>query len=438
MSSEKEYSLSPQTKKFIEDNIEIIEAGNFEEITLNALINYGEKVLQELKEAFLCCQIEGANLSEYIHPIFSKRRIKKVKCYNVGFGDCFLCKDENENGNKLLVDFGARRADKKVVCDLKNELSNAKNKYLMISHLHEDHYRGFKNVKYKDISFLQFDEIYLPNYITNGGLEFLGEELLLSNNNQLIKQVIALLKIPFLFPKYIKDGAKIFLLREGNRRYTNLCTFKVLLPKKDAFSHIMNPQTKHIVKEFTETYISLLGYSEEGEEFASISRYSEAIEKEFDDIIERLLKNKADVTILTDEKVLKERFKQYHNTLSLAFHELYIKDLENVLFLGDAKKEELVGLNLNTKYRFVKVQHHGTKAHFHAGLPYADYYSIPNGKAKNTEELSCLYDHHYGMNTAFICPNNINCELHKNNCSCNSLRYNRAICGFSPYHEVTI
>ena len=342
----------------------------------------------------------------------------------------------------MLVDFGARKTDNAAINNLANELSAADKKYLMLSHLHDDHYRGFKYVKAADIQRFIFDEIYMPNYITNNGLEFLGEVLLSSNSTSLLEQVKALLKIPLLFPKYVKKDTKIVLLREGNRIYNSLCAFEVLLPQRQSISLIVNPQTEQIVRNFADDYRNLLGYIEEGEEFATIRVYSETLEEEFDSIIEKLLERKLEFNIITDERKLKKRFDGYHNSLSLAFDELFVENSQNVLFLGDAERSDVEYLadnnTLENEYCFVKVQHHGTKRHFFDRLPSAKYYALPNGKSRRDCELSALYDCKYGRRKIFICSNNINCELYTNNCICNARSCCLTKCGFLVEHTISI
>lgn len=433
--------LDELIKTIIKENIDLIEQGAFDSLFERIIREYTYQTCKEIFDIF-----DSAGIKVELETIRRRRyqmnRIKQIKCYNVGFGDCFLCKDGTDERPKMLVDFGARKADNAVINNVAVELSKTVKKYLMLSHLHEDHYRGFRHVNATAIQHFNFDEIYIPNYITNNGIEFLGEVLLSTNSTSLLEQVKTLLKIPLLFPKYVKKDTKIFLLREGNRIYNSLCAFEVLLPQRQSISLILNPQTEQIVRNFADDYRNLLGYIEEGEEFATIRVYSETLEEEFDSIIEKLLERKLEFNIITDERKLKKRFDGYHNSLSLAFDELFIENAQNVLFLGDAERNDVEYLADNNKlkeeYCFIKVQHHGTKSHFYHNLPFAKYYAISNGARRADREISGLYDHHYGKTGAFICTNNTNCEICRCRCICTE-NCNRATqCGFYPDYTVNI
>ncbi len=434
-----EKKLEESIKKIIEKKIDLIELGSFYSLFEQIIREYDYQVCKEffeiLDKAKIKVDVESIKSSYYL-----MNRIKQIKCYNIGFGDCFLCKDGTDNCSKMLVDFGARKTDNAVINNLANELSATDKKYLMLSHLHIDHYRGFSHVNVTDIQHFNFDEIYIPNYITNNGLEFLGEVLLSSNSISLLEQVKTLLKIPLLFPKYVKKDAKIFLLREGNRIYNSLCAFEVLLPQRQSVSYILNPQTEQIVRNFADAYRNLLGYIEEGEEFATIRVYSEMIEKEFDGLIERLLERKLDINITMNERKLKKRFDGFHNSLSLAFHESLVDDCRNVLFLGDAESTDVKYLadsnKLKNEYCFVKVQHHGTRDYFYNGLPVSKYYGISNGGSREGWESSALYDVHYGDKSTLICTNNCNCELTRKGVHCKSKTKVSAKCGTNALFRI--
>lgn len=366
----------------------------------------------------------------------SSNRIHQIKCYNVGFGDCFLCKDNNESHPKMLIDFGARKTDKEVIKDVIDELSETEIKYLMLSHLHEDHYRGLKNIKAKgENQLLQFDEIYLSDYIASGGIWFMGKVLLSTQNNTLLNFVRAILKIPALLPGYVKNDTKVYLLCQGNIVHNSLCDFEVLLPlNNNRFYTHHRGDLEELIGTFAQRYINLLNYVPYSNgETSSIQVNSDNLGEEIDHLIDDLIREGQGMDVSVNEKMLKEMFDNYHNSLSLAFHELSVPNEQNVLFLGDAEPMDIDALVQNGRFKnqycFVKVQHHGTKNHFYNALPAAKYYAITNGKSRAGCELTALYDACYGANTTFVCSNSCNCELYKKGAPCNSATINSAICG---------
>ena len=373
------------------------------------------------------------------------KRIYQIKCYNVGFGDCFLCKDNNESHSKMLVDFGARKADKAVIKDVTDELSKTHIKYLMLSHLHEDHYRGLKNIKAKrDKQHLQFDEIYLSDYIASGGIEFMGEVLLSSKSNNLLNAVRELLKIPALLSGYVKKDTKIFLLCQGNVVHNLLCDFEVLLPLNNNSLYInQRSNFEQLIGSFAQRYVDLLRYVPYSNgETSSMQVYSDNLGEEIDHLIDDLIQEGQKIDLSANETILKERFDNYHNSLSLAFHELSVPDYENVLFLGDAEPTDMDFIvksgKVANQYCFVKVQHHGTKKHFYNALPSAKYYAITNGGGRVGWELTSLYDACYGKSTTFICSNRKNCELCQHGVPCTSVTVNDAICGVMPPAQIIV
>lgn len=438
--------LDTTTKDLIEKHIDKIDKNDFitlfDEIIAEHDVKESEKVFNAMERA----DIEEANIEEVKKTYYNSHRIKQIKCYNVGFGDCFLCKESTDNGDKMLVDFGARKKDKVVINNVTNELSKADVKYLMLSHLHEDHYRGLKYVNVSSNKQFQFDEIYIPNYITNYGIEILGAVLLTSTNNTLINLVKEILRIPNLLAGFVSNSTNVQLLVEGNSVCNGLCAFDVLLPLKNkSYFNIKEFLPERIgveIEEFSKQYKSLVGYNESEEYNCTISIHNDSLVNRIEQLIEQVVGLRNDVDLHINQSELKKIFERYHNALSLAFHEKYVKEYENVLFLGDAEPTDIKHLAYNNKlkneYCFVKVQHHGTKRHFFDRLPSAKYYALPNGKSRKDCELSALYDCKYGRQKIFVCSNNINCELYKNNCNCNAKSKTATQCGFYPDYTVNI
>ena len=365
----------------------------------------------------------------------SSKRIHRIKCYNVGFGDCFLCKDADENGSKMLVDFGGAQNFDAVKPDLLREFSTANKKYLMLSHLHCDHYSGLKKISaQRDKRLLQFDEIYIPDYIGCGGIEFLGELLLSTKSTYLLRLVRSILKIPDLLSGYITDDTKVHLLCQGNTISNTLCDFEVILPlQSNPFYAKKQELYEDAIHTFASEYKNLVRYHDEQQTRGALIHLHHGIGERIDSLINNLLEVATDAAPLIDDDMLKDAFKDYHNSLSLAFHELSVDDSQNVLFLGDAVPTDIsrIKTSFNERYCFVKVQHHGTKNHFSRVLPTAQYYAISNGGARNGWGITSLYDKHYGKHATFVCSNNINCDCIK----CESRSKNHAVCGIAPLSE---
>ena len=137
------YEINGLTKKIIEEKTHLIDRDDFNALFEEVVREYGyqecKKVFDILKIAEIECDINSIKSRFYI-----ENRIKQIKCYNVGFGDSFLCKGKNEYGAKMLVDCGEQNSFKNlnVLSDIYNELLTAEEKNIMISHLHEDHYNG--------------------------------------------------------------------------------------------------------------------------------------------------------------------------------------------------------------------------------------------------------------------------------------------------------
>ena len=133
MCFENKSSISSQAKRFIEDNIELIEIGDHDRLIRKAIVDLSSKHFGEVKGILGCKNIDCGFLDS-IQRFYTSNRINKIKCYNVGFGDCFLCKDENTN-SKMLIDCGTTGSfkSKDVIDDIYSELVNAAEKNLMIS-----------------------------------------------------------------------------------------------------------------------------------------------------------------------------------------------------------------------------------------------------------------------------------------------------------------
>lgn len=435
-----ENKLLEVIRKIVDENKDLINQGEFDFLFEQILGEHGYQVDEEFFKMCKDAGIGGANIEELKNMYYCNHRIKQIKCYNVGFGDCFLCKDDTDNGAKMLVDCGGEAHKLSAVAtDLMCEYANVSRKYLMLSHLHKDHYDGLHKL-FKAQSQLKFNAVYLPNYITNGSLELYASMIFLDPNSDLAREARDVLQIPGILQKNCAPNAKIYFLSEGGKVFNSLCAFETLLPRRHR-ERLWNEDIEPI-REFCERYKKILGYTED--ESGSVT-VSINVERNVIDLVEEFyhFANENNERVSESElKKLKKHFKTNRNELSLAFHELGIEDSQNVLFLGDANPTDIKHLADNNKlkheYCFVKVQHHGTRNYFYNGLPVSKYYGISNGGGRESWEITDAYDFQYGKCASFVCTNNCNCKKFKNNIICNAHSNMKTQCGVNLSYTVKI
>lgn len=429
--------LKETTKKIIVENLQIIDENNFVQLYDKIISEYDYNEWKDVKDKFKKANVGDGMVGDVESKYYQAQRIKQIKCYNVGFGDCFLCKDGTDNGAKMLVDCGEHNFFKNlsVLNDVYNELIIAKQKNLMISHLHQDHYNGISQLlaAHKD---LKFDNIYLPNYISNGSLELYAAMVFYGKkDNPLSRVARAVLSIPGIFATNLSQRAKIYFACEGKIIYNNLCVFETILPKKWAKKPCLIDNVQ--IKEFCSRYLKIFNLEPNNDgcitmEVSVSQEYN--IKEEIDELFREYDDTELPVISEHELEKLKKTFEKHHNNMSLAFHETKVCNMHNVLFLGDAEKRYIkyaCDTYARSQYCFVKIPHHGTKAHFYKYLPFAKYYAITNGTPHKTWEITDLYDAQYGRNATFVCSNNANCQIYQNSNKCQSKTNNGAICGIA-------
>lgn len=360
-------------------------------------------------------------------------RIEKISVYNVGFGDCCLC--ENEEA-LMLVDCGAKKnntffADTINKLDAKFTSEENKERYMVLTHLHEDHYSGIKSLD----STIKFDKIYLPNYVSKTSLRILGAALIESSSNRIIKQVINILKKPQLFSKRIDPNSKINLLAEEDYFVNRLGKFDVLLPlKSDIYMDIHTENEierlaniekqlfanhEEVLSDFAYRYWQIVRYNE-SENTLTISEDLDQINGLITELMEYNDKQNNTKGSIDIDKI----YQRLHNRLSLAFQDKYDDTTKHLLFLGDAEKSRIHKViksgRLHESYEFIKVQHHGTKSYFTNKLPVSKYYSISNGLINYNWNIDERYDDIYSSNTNsnIICTNSSNCMKRMKGANC--------------------
>ena len=204
-------------KEFIESNIVDIENERINKVLEKAYLLSNIKLTKELTDILEEVGLKAKKgFYHQLATVTSTLNISRIKCYNVGFGDAFLCKGNNDNSPKMLVDCGTGsniNTMEDVISDIYEEFEISGKKYIMISHLHEDHYNGITKL-FENYEDLKIDALYLPNYISSGSLEIFAEIIFADSKSKLSKLAQSILRVPGLFQKHFETGAKIHFLSE--------------------------------------------------------------------------------------------------------------------------------------------------------------------------------------------------------------------------------
>ena len=372
--------------------------------------------------------------------------IKSIYVFNVGYGDCAIL--SNSDNCAMLVDCGSTYKKKSsnviglnstqiyvddVAEKVEEIMMKFDKKYLLISHLHNDHFnclQYFKNIV--------FDEVYLPNYLDNNYLDITFAEILLCKEKRR-NNLIALLNIPHLLGKHklINNNTRIKFVNANDKIYNDLGTFEILAPQKKKYKFNNNIcgllRKNETINDLKLKYLNQF-VEADNKDFYSFKNnqdmynliYTKTLNNNFDQI--NLIKKY--------EKEIKSYYYKLHNDLSIVFHNIY-NDNYKVLFCGDSKTSNLKKINkYHEKYKVIKVSHHGTEDYYFEYLPKTDYLIINNTKYRNYKKISKKYDDMYGSDSILICTDNNNCEKICNNISCNCVMNKKAICKIKKYYEV--
>ena len=116
--------LDTTTKDLIEKHIDKIDKNDFITLFDEIISEHDVKECEKVFNAMERAGIKEANIKEVKKTYYNSHRIKQIKCYNVGCGDCFLCKDATDNGAKMLVDCGEHNSFKNL--SVLNDVYNTK------------------------------------------------------------------------------------------------------------------------------------------------------------------------------------------------------------------------------------------------------------------------------------------------------------------------
>ncbi len=388
---------------------------------------------------------------------------KKIKVYNAYFGDCIVLEDTND-GSNLLVDFGIHYfSDVPYIYGKRDGLTHAiadniincysdGNTSLLITHFHEDHISGlihmYKNgrMNHKRI----FNNVYIANIWNNSFAvaSCLLEEMLLEyelRKSSLPRTTVSLFD---LLDFLSTDVYRIKLLKRGdlfeNGKYVTLWPVIDEDDKMNNISEII--QSLGLTESNFEDELVLLAenlcnfvtqilldynrrYSESNENLY-ISRTIHGMRQTYNDLLFNLEKNILDFEKYDLLNVQKEKLNKLNHKYNIVFQNNIFGN-ENVLFTGDievkqmneiAKANDII---LHNKYKYIKIPHHGTKAHYFDFSKYKPkYVIITNGKVITKDLDSYKISSGYGrLKAIHLCANSNHCS----NC-CGSCRTASNIC----------
>jgi beta-lactamase superfamily II metal-dependent hydrolase len=376
----------------------------------------------------------------------------KIKMYNVGFGDCFIIIDQDSDSS-LLVDCGTIAFDNgyytsfnSLVDDLTIQELNHNYNYGLITHFHEDHFRGFREIANKNLQL--FDAIYVPYVQTSVFIEsaiylytFLTKQAnAYKTSSNILNQIECLLKI-------VKNE-NIISLYEGLHFNLGSNRFQVLWPPRNA-------QIEQVIDESTKVFINKL--NEETAEFESFTNIkSEIMENMYqwytlinsDEGINKTDNNGEFVNIkqkqtelLKELDKLKENKKQNNmllnkstqSQLSDSFAKIFLNDNNALSIVFDKKRDLLMTgditkkiideglINFNQCYGLVKAPHHGTNSHYSNALPKGCDFLISTGQHSKYGKISIKYYQHLCFSTS--CTSGTQqCDILNNNQQCRNAR----------------
>ena len=372
---------------------------------------------------------------------------REVEVYNAYFGDCIVLKDISDNTN-LLIDFGIhlqsdvsniygnrQRLTEDIANDLAGKYSSC-NANLLITHFHEDHVSGLVYMYQSgDTKFSKlFNTVYIAN-IWNDPFAVASnilEEFVLIN--QLKSSGLPNAKASLLdVLNFVSSGASNVTLLSRGVEFEN-GKYIALWPPKDISSDDINYIINELglsesfrkrILDFSEKiclYVRTVilktdgGNAGEGNN-TEIGISMEDLKSEYESLSQETMG-------IIDNRDRDEQINVQMNKLNKLNHKYNIvfqnvdSGDENVLFTGDAEKEQMEAIStaddykLHSRYKFIKIPHHGTEKHYFDFSPYnPEKIIITNGMVnyKNYSAYGICTD--YGKIIAkHICTNSNNCH----------------------------
>ncbi len=239
-----------------------------------------------------------------INLLEKEGKMSSLIIYEMGHGDCFLLKDEFNEG--LLIDCGgSRRATSIVRKKVSNDLLGIENKSLLITHFHRDHVNKINDIN----KGVKFHNVYIPNGINYVDIHiaFAILKTLSKNTNAYAMAYNFLTFIPKI-EDYITNDTIINFVSRFSILNFSFCSFKVLWPEN--FTNYKNEKIDFLIEKiFTDKEMIVikkyLRIFSEMDEKESISSFKSSNYKETSNQISML------VDFFANQKVDKERIEKY-------------------------------------------------------------------------------------------------------------------------------
>lgn len=319
----------------------------------------------------------------------SKPNKRNLRMYNMGFGDCFVIYDDNEN---LMVDFGSIHSEKALLKRHPNIFTHIDEYFynnnsihsLLITHFHEDHYKFVS--KLRDDS---LDKIYMRNIYSSSSQIKLNILALIyfSKTSKIWKTAYDILTATSLVGKG-KFNCEYHFVKEKDYFSVGATKYQVLAP----FDGIKENDNDEEIEEINKLFSKLINQFPDADKLFNLIlnvnqifiRKEENVfaltEEEVNQIKaiylkililikllesqkKKLLKAKKSAHFVIDKKSLSKLI------ISNDEHKYNIvfKNEENTLLMcGDEKSKDMKKIikNINSKIDIIKTPHHGTKSHY--------------------------------------------------------------------------
>ena len=160
--------MSPDVKTIIEENVELIDQDKYDEVFISAYKTGGIKLLRELID--ILQEVEISGLNTYFSEMERNRIMSYFKFHPVGQGLFYTGSIANGYYN-FVYDcggFSGQAYRKNAIDEYVNSLRRFNDvetdiDFLVISHLHADHYNGINYLKRKT----NIKRVYIPYIGTN-------------------------------------------------------------------------------------------------------------------------------------------------------------------------------------------------------------------------------------------------------------------------------
>lgn len=386
--------------------------------------------------------------------------------FNVGFGECCLLKQNDEN---LLVDFGSDSGDKQRLIARTTtkiqELCEKQPLSVLLTHFHNDHINGLTTYLNTisqtpaNVPFL-FQIFYIPDIFaqsySNAGISYIHLFLLKDIMDAIIIHKKPVISLYELLKAFVNNKSHIEFLKRGDTFRLSDIEFDVLWPCFECIKIHKKTINRTINTLSQLNFISVPtqpGYDTVSEDGTVSLGIVDEFAQQLSDAFLRLQRNGtvSQITMGKLEKTFKKIEKQCTitlvsnqtvtvsylrslgnsllneaNKLSIVFQDTGTPNFSTLLMTGDIPKTELRKLVTNDKamrstlpqikkeYKLIKAPHHGTQSHFISILPKCDIITASNGSTSHVKwgkiafEYGALYvsNRHIKM----LCTNP-RCEL---------------------------